>query len=244
MIVVPPSAPGPAPEPYLPSTTVEWEPGDDVRSIDWTQSVLASGALAGVRPLRRELLPDVPVEPGAGIPSIEVYLDTSGSMPSPLTAVNALTLAAQILAAAAIRQGGRARAVVYSAGKPMQSQWLRDEEAARDFLLHYVGGGTDYPFDVLRASAAERKDVVRVVVSDADFLGNCRGKGAMEALTYGVSRSQRFVALLWLPYHRADAEALLAPVLADRRFRLVVVEQLEQLGAAAGALARALFGER
>jgi hypothetical protein len=52
------------------------------------------------------------------------------------------------------------------------------------------------------------------------------------------------VALLWLPYHRADAEALLAPVLADRRFRLVVVEQLEQLGAAAGALARALFGER
>lgn len=245
IFAVPPATEGPAPDAFLPTTVVEWEPGDDVRSIDWTQSVLTSGALAGIRPMRRELLPDEPHGDGTSLPAVEIYLDTSCSMPSPIKAVNAMTLAAQILSAAAIRRGGRVRAIVYSAGPPMVSDWMQDEETARDFLLHYVGGGTEYPFKVLRRFCAERADVTRVIVSDGDFLWNLKEQGAMAALSGAVDRSARVVALLALPHQASDGlTELFAPLTCRDGFRLVPVTSYADLGRAARDLAAALFGGR
>lgn len=240
---VPPATTGPAPDAFLPTTVTEWEPGDDVRSIDWTQSVLLSGELAGVRPMRRELLPDEPHGEGTGLPAVEIYLDTSGSMPSPLAAVNAMTLAAQILSAAAIRKGGKVRGVVYSSGPPLVSPWMADEETARNFLLNYAGGGTDYPFALLRAHTDGRPEAVRVIVSDADFLSNMRGKAAPAALAHAVERSARVVVLLAVPWAKPGAvEKTFAPFIGRDGFRLAVVNGYADLGGAARDLARALFG--
>ena len=245
MIELPTATPGPTPDPYLPTTTTEWEVGDDPRSIDWTQSVLASGALAGVMPLRRELLPEDPVAVGVGVPAVEIYLDTSGSMPNPASALNAMTLASQILSAAAIRKGGKVRAVVYSSGTPLVSDWMQDEDTARDFLLHYVGGGTDYPFAVLKQLAGERDDVIRVVISDSDFLSNVKGKGAHDALLLGVERSLRFIVLLALPWgSEVGASNELEVELLCPEFRLAVVKSYGDLVPVAAQLSQALFGER
>jgi hypothetical protein len=230
------------PDPLLPTITEDWQPGDDLRSIDWTASVLARGAFAAVAPLRRELEADPPRVDAAELPAVEIYLDTSGSMPDPAQAENAMTLAALVLATAAIRRRGSVRGVVYSAGPPRCSTWMYDEETARRFLLHYAGGGTEYPFATLAASARERDDVLRVVVSDGDFLHNARGKGALDVLAGSLPRSRAFVALLHVhPAQQADAQKLFAPLAGDARFRLAFVDDLRHFATMARRLADALL---
>jgi uncharacterized protein (DUF58 family) len=229
------------PEPSLPTVTEEWEWGDNPRSIDWTATLLAHGALGPARPLRRELEPEEPSPGTRSFPAVEIYLDTSGSMPDPSRALNAMTLAAQILAASALRKQGVVRGIVYSSGKPRVSEWMYDEDVARMFLLQYAGGGTDYPFDVLKASARDRSDVVRVIVSDSDFLSNVRGKGAMEALRFAVDKSKLVVAFLAIGQQRAGKA--LGPVLGSPKFRLVPVPSLRDFARAAALLADALFGK-
>ncbi len=228
------------PEPSLPTVTEDWEPGDGVRTIDWTATLLARGALGPAQPLRRDLAADEPSPGLRRFPALEIYLDTSGSMPNPAHSLNAMTLAAQILAASALRKEGVVRGVVYSAGKPLLSDWMYDEERARLFLLHYAGGGTEYPFDVLKASARERADVVRVIVSDSDFLANVQGAGALDALRYAVDKSTLVVA--FLAADPARARGTLAALLDAPKFRLVTVASLADFGGAAASLADALFG--
>jgi hypothetical protein len=240
LVVVPPSQK--APDPYLPGTLSDWEIGDDPSRIDWNASVLASGAMAGARPLQRDLLAEPPDAIGAGPVAIEVYLDTSGSMPNPQVGLNAMTLAAQVLAASAIRKGGIVRGIIYSTECKV-SPWMYDEDVARRFLLHYYGGGTDYPFSLLTKLAAEREDVVRVVVSDGDFLYNCRPAPARKLLAEGVARSRRFVALLALhPGQEEAARKQIGEATQLAPFRLVPVNDLAKFGEMAARLARGLFG--
>jgi hypothetical protein len=240
LVEIPASAP--PPDPLLPTTLEEWEAGDDLRSIDWTASVIARGAVAAVAPLRRELEPDAPQVDAAELPAVEIYLDTSGSMPDPAVAENAMTLAALVLATAAIRRRGSVRAIVYSAGKPLVSEWMYDEERARRFLLQYAGGGTEYPFTTLAASARERADVLRVVVSDSDFLHNVRGKGALEAIAAALPRCRAFVPLLHIwPGQQEAARALFASFAGDPRFRLTFVDDVREFAVMARRLADALL---
>lgn len=230
----------PPPEPFLPGPTEDWEWGDSPAAIDWNASVLARGPLAAVQPLRRELLPDEPLPSEQGLPSVEIYLDTSGSMPDPSTALNAMTLAAQILSASALRKNGRVRAVIYSSGPVKSSPWMYDEETARRFLLQYAGGGTDFPFALLHKKAEEAPDVLRVIVSDSDFLSNVQQLRAMEHLAYAVDRSRLLVALL--ASSGARARPVLEPVLGRPRFRLALVDDVSHFGKVAADLADAILG--
>jgi hypothetical protein len=241
LIEIPPIAS--KPEPLVPTVLEDWEHGEDPEAIDWTASVLARGAMAAVMPLRRELEPEPPAASQVDVPSMEIYLDTSGSMPNPAASLNVMTLAAQILAAATIRHRGRVRAIVYSHDF-MLSPWMYDEEGARQFLLRYAGGGTQYPWKVLKRLADERGDVFRVIISDSDFLSNCAGKEPQDILAYATRRSIRTVAMLavheqWL----ADPLKSFGPAWTDDRFRLVNVERFDAFAEAASALARVLFGK-
>lgn len=233
-----PGTPRPA-EPLVPTVPEDWEWGDSPGEIDWTLTVLQQGPLAGLRPLKREREADPPPARPSDFPAVEIYLDTSGSMPDPSTALNCMTLAAQVLAASALRRGGIVRGVVYSSGQPLLSEWLYDEEPARLFFLNYAGGGTDYPFALLRRLAQERGEVLRVIVSDSDFLFNLRQDGALEALLYGCERSRLLVAFLACPAQQA--RETLAPALAHPRFRLALVDDLAAFGTAARRLADALI---
>lgn len=231
-----------APDLSVPSTTEDWEWGESPTAIDWTASVLAHGALAAALPLKRTLLPTDPDPRGVGVPNFEIYLDTSGSMPNPEIAENPMTVAAQVLSAAAIRKGARVRAVVYSMGDPLVSDWMYDEAYARQFLLNYAGGGTDYPFGELASSCAKTPDAVRVIVSDSDFIYNCTNNGGLDALVAGIKRSRRLVALLAIPaYYREQCDTVFAPAIACPNFRLVRVDGTGDLAKAAADLSRALF---
>ena len=131
------------------------------------------------------------------------------------------------------------RAVIYSSGQPLVSEWMSDEETARRFLLHYNGGGTDYPFALLRAFAKERDDVMRVIISDSDFLANVAGRGHLDTLRFACERSKVLVA--FLAADAANAQAGLRPVLPARQFRLAIVQNLSDFGKAAASLADALL---
>ena len=247
------------PEPSIPSLLEDWQPGDDARAIDWTASVLHGGAAAAAAPLKRELLADEIPTRERGLPAMEIYLDTSGSMPGPGKTVNAMTLAAQVLSASVLRKQGRVRGIIYSS-EWILSDWLYAEEAARLFFLNYSGGGTTFPFPLLRTLARERTDIVRVVISDADFLWNVQygdpnevhaliekknegrpGPRPFNALEYGVRRSQLFVMMLHIPARWRSNLKMLDGVLKLRQARLVLVDDPAELAAAARDLAKAIL---
>ncbi|RKH07319.1 hypothetical protein D7X74_33065 [Corallococcus sp. CA047B] len=234
-----PSSPA-KPEPYLRTTPEAWEYGDDPSTIDWTLTVVTQGHLAAISPLRRELEADLPPPSDLGVPAVELYLDTSGSMPNPEHQLNSMTLAAQVLAASALRKGAKVRGIVYSDSQPFVSPWMYDEETARDFLLHYIGGGTWFPVEEMVKFSEERPDVLRVIISDSDFLANMQVEGAKERLARAVKKSRRVVAFLAVPEEQR-ARQVLAPVLADKRFRLATVQWMSDFGPAAAALADALL---
>ncbi|WP_375755274.1 M48 family metalloprotease [Corallococcus exercitus] len=228
------------PEPYLRTIPEAWEYGDDPSTIDWTLTVISQGPLAAVNPLRRELEADLPPPSDLGVPALEIYLDTSGSMPNPQQDLNAMTLAAQVLSASALRKGATVRGIIYSADHPIVSPWMYDEETARDFFLQYIGGGTWFPVDVMEALSVERPDALRVVISDSDFLYNMGQEDALPRFIRGMNRSRRVVAFLALP-DTASARPVLAPVLGSPRFRLATVQWMSDFGRAAAALADALL---
>lgn len=246
----------PPPDPSLPTTLEEWEPGDPVRAIDWTASILASGPMAVAYPLKREMEAETPIEKEGAVPPLAIYVDTSGSMPQPDRALNAMTLSAQILCSSAIRKGARVKGVVYSAGKPLVSDWMRDEATARDFLLQYAGGGNDRcPLPQLEQISAETPDALHVVISDWDLLGMSipEYKKGAKPLTDAASRSRLVVTLLHLPgwaegsdrswYGRGSPRKAIEPALSHPRFRLVAVPDVVHLAETAAKLARALLGD-
>jgi hypothetical protein len=243
LIEIPP-AEGPPPEPLIPVTVEPWEAGDDPAWIDWSQSVLRAGPLAAAMPVRRELEADEPASVAREVPWVEIYLDTSGSMPNPLNGLNAMTLAAQVLAASALRKNARVRAVIYSDGKPLVSEWMLGEDVAREFLFHYSGGGTQFPFEVLRKHAEEKADVFRVVVSDTGFLEDLRRAEGPPALAFALERSRLLVALLNLwPGSEKTLEKTMNSFARHPRLRVVPVPDARKLAEAAAELGRALFPE-
>ena len=87
-------------EAVVPTTLDDWEPGDAVRGIDWLATLRSRGEVYGAAlPVRRDIVADHEgLEQPTERPRIEIYLDVSGSMPNPIVSINAMTLAAEVLA--------------------------------------------------------------------------------------------------------------------------------------------------
>jgi hypothetical protein len=227
-------------EATTPTTLEEWEPGDPLRDVDWAATLLQRGpAYGAAAPLRRQYVAevegwDVPLWQ----PRVEVYLDVSGSMPDPRCTRNAMTLAALILVTGAVRSGGRARAVLYSSAPVVFWEWSRSEAELAGFLMHYVGAGTDFPFDLLGRSLAEcgADQPTRVIITDHDFDANYAEAPANARVFADAARAPGRLVLLQHgpggaraePYRRAGAA-------------VVAVTELEDYPATAAALADALF---
>ncbi|MEZ4410458.1 MAG: DUF58 domain-containing protein [Polyangiales bacterium] len=227
----------------VPTSLDEWEPGDPVLGIDWGATFARRGDLYGAgAPLKRDIVSEYEgPETPAWVPRVEVYLDVSGSMPNPVTTLNAMTLAAQIIVAAALRAGGAARALMYSTGVTDYWSWCRSEAEISRFLMHYIGGGTDFPFARLARSVDECGDEqpLRVVITDRDFDANIDAKPQnATVVTEAASRGRALVLLLHAP--RPDRVAAYRGLGAT----VVPVDDLEDFPRMAGALSRGLFGDR
>jgi hypothetical protein len=229
-------------EAVVPTTLEEWEPGDPAAAIDWLATLVQRGdRLGAALPLRRERIADyeghdVPL----WRPRTEIYLDVSGSMPDPRSTINAMTLAAQILTVGTVRAGGWVRALLYSGDHVSYWSWCRSEVEISRFLMHYIGGGTCFPFPTLAESVEQcgREQPIRIIISDSDFDANYleRTENA-RVFAEAAARSAPLVMLLHLPnperireYERAGA-------------KIVPVTLMDDFPRMAAALSFALFSD-
>ncbi len=163
-------------EPIVPTSVEPWDFGDPVKAIDWHTTFSKFGPVLGaVQPLKRTQIVEIEgYEAPFWQPRMEIYLDVSGSMPDPRASHNAMTLAAQILTLGTVRAGGWVRALLYSTESVSYWEWCRSDTEISRFLMHYLGGGTRFPFHILEASVAACGDhqPIRAIISDHDFHHN------------------------------------------------------------------------
>lgn len=230
----------------VPTDLVPWEPGDAVVDVDWAQTLREMGPRLGrAQPLVRTRIADEEgLDTDHWAPRTELYVDVSGSMPDPCAAKNAMSLAAMVLAVATLRHQGAVRALLYSGEYVRLWEWSRSEVEVSRFLMHYMGGGTRFPFDVLRASCDERVALpgggrvrrIRVVITDRDFDTNVDGDAqSAELLRVAAAQSAPFVLLQLAP--RPERVTLYTSF----GLRVVGVRAMDDFPGMAAALARALF---
>lgn len=143
-----------------------WEIGDPLDDVAWLETLGQSPVVVpGVTTVRRVYGVE-PGQPGKPEPvDLDLYVDSSGSMPDPRRFTSYLTLAGAIVALSALKAGARVQATLWS-GK---SQWIstngfvRDERAILGILTGFFGGATQFPIHVMRDTYATRKPTDRPV---------------------------------------------------------------------------------
>lgn len=229
-------------EAVLPSVLEEWSPADPVSEIDWLATLLQRGEQLGpALPVKRLYEAEREGEDVRFLQArMEIYLDVSGSMPNPCLHLNPMTVAAQILTTATTRAGGRVRLALYSHTTIRHWEWSRSERELSGFLMHYIGGGTDFPFDVLEESTKELagSQPIRVIISDHDFDVNVeRNPRSMNLLRDAASGSPGLILL------KLGEEGEVAKAYRAIGMRVVPVTDLDNYPRVARDLAWALFPE-
>ena len=230
-------------EPVIPGPHEPWEVGDDLDSVDWIGSVTRAGGvpIPGVSTLRRTRFADDPRPGDREMPWIELYIDSSGSMPNPTQSYSHLIEAGFILVHAATSAGGRVRIVQYSSmnQRIAMPEFTRSARPAQRALLEFIGGGTDFPWDELEASIARFRrsaKVRRVVISDRDFFANAASPTPPcdVAAVIGAAAAAGGITALLAVHDTNEA-------LVRMGLEIVPVAGWTGIGDAARALADALF---
>ena len=157
----------------LPEGLEPWDIGHPLDSADWLQSVLQSPrVIPGMTTVQRvwgttegKLPERVPMD-------LDLYVDSSGSMPNPQHVTSFLTLAGAILCLSALRAGARVKTNLWSGKNQVMETdgFVRDENAILRVLTGFYGGGTAFPIHSLRDTYANRRSEDRpahiLVISD------------------------------------------------------------------------------
>lgn len=140
------------PEPQLEGLE-PWEIGDPLDELDGLQSVLQSPrAIPGVTTVRRRYGQEPGRVPLRRPVDLDLYVDSSGSMPNPQVRVSFLSLAGAVIALSALRTGALVQVTLWS-GKDQfmhTGGFVRDETAILRVLTGFYGGGTTFPIHLLR----------------------------------------------------------------------------------------------
>ena len=143
-----------------------WEIGNAIDQIDWLASLASSPMLVpGVTTFQRQYEQHTGEMPANAPCDLDVYIDSSGSMPNPQHNTSWLTLAGTVIALSALRAGARVQATLWS-GKGQIKQtagFVRDETAILRVMTDFYGGATAFPVHALRDTYARRKPSGRAV---------------------------------------------------------------------------------
>ena len=103
------------------------------------------------------------------VPDLDIYMDSSMSMPDPCKTISLPVLAGFVAAKKAHRKGARVRATNFSAqGQSRTQDFTNDLASVFDVLVTHYNGGTVFPNDTLLAG----QDPKQVIVITDTFLGN------------------------------------------------------------------------
>ncbi|OLR94518.1 hypothetical protein [Actinokineospora bangkokensis] len=166
-----PVRPRPAPSEPLPEGLEPWDVGEPLEQVDWLASTLRSPLVVpGLTTVQRHF---GVTESGGGDPEpvdLDIYVDSSGSMPNPRKQVSYLTLAGAVLALSALRVGARVQATLWSGTRQVlvTDGFVRDETAVLRVLTGFFGGATAFPLPTLRDTYARPRRTTHIVVISDD----------------------------------------------------------------------------
>jgi hypothetical protein len=181
----------------LPEGHTAWDIGEAVETIDWTATALRSPVVVpGVTTMQRLIGTTEGDEVEKRPVDLDLYIDSSGSMPNPRATMSYLTLAGAILARSALRVGARVQVTLWSGVQQFlcTDGFVSDETAILQVLTGYFGWGTAFPLHVLRRTYLEQKraepthivvisdDGVDTMINAVDELGRPGGEIAAGAL--------------------------------------------------------------
>ena len=160
----------PAAEP-LPEGLGLWDVGEPLEAGDWLASTLRSPVVVpGITTVQRLQGTMEGSDRDARPVDLDLYVDSSGSMPNPASRLSHLTLAGAILALSALRVGARVQATLWSGTTQFTCTdgFVRDERAVLGILTGHFGGATAFPLHVLRDTYASRRTPTHIVVISDD----------------------------------------------------------------------------
>lgn len=175
LIRFPSTVQAPRTEPLLEGLQ-EWETGDDLADVDWTGTLLRSSVvIPGLTTVQRSYGDDPGTDPARTPLDLDLYVDSSGSMPNPTTALSPLALAGAVLALSAVRAGARTQVTTWSGPGQLVGTdgFISDSEAILRALVEHFGGTTSFPLPLLARThleprnAGSRRPCHIAVISDA-----------------------------------------------------------------------------
>ncbi|WP_300758566.1 VWA domain-containing protein [Janthinobacterium sp.] len=193
-----PTRPAPeSPEPQMEGLEA-WDIGEPIDEIDWLQSLMLSPRpIPGLTTVRRVYWRE-PARAVDAMPiDLDMYVDSSGSMPNPQQHTSFLTLAGAVIALSALRAGASVQATLWSGKREVLQTpgFVRDEDAILGVLTGFFGGATCFPIHCLRQTYAGRRERPAHILMisddgittmfDDDELGNSGWDIAAKALEKG-----------------------------------------------------------
>lgn len=136
-----------------------WEVGEPLDRIDWLHSLaLSPRPIPGLTTVQRTHESD-PGNVRAPLPlDLDLYVDSSGSMPDPQRRLSYPALAGAIIALSALRAGAAVQATLWSGKQQVLGSegFVRDGDAILRVLTGFFGGMTCFPIHRLRDTWAGR----------------------------------------------------------------------------------------
>lgn len=144
-----------APQPDEPEmeSTEPWDMGDPLDQIDWMQSLIhAPSPIPGMTTVRRAYGDSSETQEKPSVVDLDLYVDSSGSMPNPQTDTSYLALAGAIIALSALKARASVQVTLWSGAHQVQQTrgFVTDSDAILRVLTGYYGGGTAFPIHKLR----------------------------------------------------------------------------------------------
>lgn len=235
-----------------------WDIGDPLDEIDWLETLSQSPRVVpGVTTVRR-MYGRVPGAEQDRVPvDLDMYVDSSGSMPNPQQHTSYLALAGAIIALSALRTGSRVQATLWSGKHQVMHTggFVRDENAILRTLTGFYGGATAFPIHRLRETFAGRTNTSRPVhilmISDDGittmFDNDEQGRSGWEIAASAMAKGRAGGTMaLNLPrdWNRssnrwaAQCAPLLSRAQTEQGWRIHAIARMEDLVAFARAFSR------
>jgi hypothetical protein len=156
-----------------PAGVEPWELGEPLDEIDWLHSVtLSPRPVPGLTTVRRHFERDAGCEREQVPVDLDIYVDSSGSMPNPQQRVSYLALAGAIIALSALRAGAAVQATLWSGKKQVLGTdgFVNQGDEILRVMTGFFGGATCFPIHRLRNTYREgavlRRPVHILMISD------------------------------------------------------------------------------